>query len=507
MGEDKGEKGKSGKKIRKALLLFPPMRCYPISPRSIMPPTGLLHLAAMVRDICQVRVLDAAAEGFDHIRPFDAETFTFGLSENEILARVREFGPDLVGISCIFSICYPVVSKIARAIKKENKDISVVIGGNHPTFLAREILEQEPAIDFVVLGEGEWSFKELIRELNGKRNFGAIDGLAFRRGSQVTVRERTRFDQDLDALPLPAWDLVDLPLYEGICLNAEFFLPGKGPHATISFSRGCPHRCAFCATSKFMGHSRRQRSIPSVLDEMEMLKNRFGVRRFTFTDDNMLGDKSHGMEFIQSLIDRDLGITWHPEGIGLWHLDEEIVPLLKKSGCTSFYLSMESCSKAILKKYVQKPVSLEHIQKLVTLLNDHRFNYFVNLMMGFPEETKQTLAETVDFLKQVGDTSVVINMAAPFPGTRLARECLDSGCLEPGFDFANLNYMRSFIRTRDFSGKEMTHYIGRQNVLLNLYFMRKYPLSFLKRYWRLAKNPLMRKEMLRIHWNKFFGFL
>jgi phosphonoacetaldehyde methylase len=478
-----------------------------MNPRSLMPPLGILQIGAtLIEQGFDVEVLDAAALGFDNISQYDEETQVFGLSIHEIQKRVHAFSPHFVGISCLFSIVFPVVQDICRAIKQSNSEITTVLGGAHPSYQAKEILQENQTVDYIVQGEGETSFSKLILSLKSGLQVRDIDGLAFRDGLDVVVNPKVEFVTDLDSLPLPAWDLVSLDAYATRCIVPDFFSRKGGRHASILTTRGCPHKCSFCVSTRYWGNRYRKRKAAHVLNEMQELISKHGVRRFSILDDNFFVDRKRAIKILQGIIDNNWNIEWYaPNGFGVWHLDEEILVLMKRSGLSVLCLSLESCSPDIIEKHVHKPIDLEKTRLTIKLIEQHDLNYFVQFIMGFPDETKETVSQTLDYISELNPSFVLMNMASPFPGTALLDKCIESDCFVDGFDFTRLNYTRSLINTRDYTAVELTNYVQRKQVTINLSLMLRKPLGTLRRYSYLMHNPLIIKEFARIHWNRLVG--
>ncbi|MCK4818745.1 cobalamin-dependent protein, partial [bacterium] len=245
------------------MLIYPPYTWEHTSP-----PLGLAYIAAILRNSgYAVRVLDMNPT---HI---DLEQL-----ENEL----RADEPKIVGISAMTNQANATV-EIAERVKMVDDSIKVIVGGSHPTALPDEMLENT-AIDFVCIGEGEYTINEHVRSLlNGDKTFDSISGLAYRDEEGKVVQTSPRpFISDLDSLPFPAWDL--LPLYKYHVAHAG--LRGSLTFALLS-SRGCPYRCIFCSSSLTMGRKFRMRSAENIFAEIQMLYNRFGMRQFDFVDDTI----------------------------------------------------------------------------------------------------------------------------------------------------------------------------------------------------------------------------
>jgi anaerobic magnesium-protoporphyrin IX monomethyl ester cyclase len=278
-------------------------------------PLGVSYLAANLRHDYDVEVLDATAEGYareeDDVNGF----FRFGLSLSAIRRRIESSHPDVVGVGCLYSPVWPVVRDILEVVKSIDRDIVTVVGGNLPTFLARECLEEDHAknLDFIVLGEGEESSRELFQCLEDGAGFEAVNGLAYTDAlGNPVVQPKTHQIEDLDALAFPARDLMPLATYASI--NIPHTVRSRTPsNSSLFTSRGCPARCTFCSSTNFwaMGKRYRRRSVQNVVAEIEESIQKYGIDEFNIEDDNFTAHVPHAKELLREIIRRKLDITWN----------------------------------------------------------------------------------------------------------------------------------------------------------------------------------------------------
>jgi magnesium-protoporphyrin IX monomethyl ester (oxidative) cyclase len=181
-------------------------------------PMGIAYLAGSLREAgYEVTCLDTVAEAPYQETPVSEHISRFGLTYDQIMDRVRQARPDVVGLSCIFSNQWPAVRELSRRIKSEFPEVIVAIGGAHPTFLSERCMRDAP-LDFIVAGEAEESLLELLSRLKSGRPFADVDGLVFRDGEGIRVNPKASFIADLDRLPFPAHDLLDPEKYFKIAL-------------------------------------------------------------------------------------------------------------------------------------------------------------------------------------------------------------------------------------------------------------------------------------------------
>jgi magnesium-protoporphyrin IX monomethyl ester (oxidative) cyclase len=460
---------------------------------------GPACLAAVVRDRCEVAILDATAEGFYSERPGSHGFYVYGLSPAEIERKIRAFGPDLVGITCLYSSMFPVVAEICKISKAAAPSALTVAGGTHPSFLPERCLEDVLELDLVALGEGETVLLDILDALENGEELSAVDGLAFRdpETGGIKVNPKTRFVEDLDSLPLPARDLLPMDLYQKIGVP-HHLMSEKKRFSTVMTSRGCPARCSFCSAWKFWGTRYRVRSAGNVLDELELLVRKFGVEEVHFEDDNLSLDRRRFAEILEGMVERDLGLSWStPNGLAPWALDPDLVGLMKRSGCYEVTLAIESGNQEVLDRIVHKPLKLEKIPPLLEELKraDIRTNSF--FIVGFPGETLEQMKDTFAMPRKLGLVHAWFHIANPLPGTELCEVCEEHGYLKDGFDFVNNSFSRCNIETPAWSSRQVESLAHKEFIKLNLGNLVRYPRAMWRRYRSILKNPRLLSEIAR----------
>ena len=251
------------------VLLINPQTPNFIHNREYYLPPNILYIAGALRKAsAEVNVLDL------NVYKSEEHKYPIRFCEGIIVDRINDFEPTLVGIGCLFSGQFPLLLKYSKRIRKEFENIWVVIGGIHPTLFPIEILRNCLSIDYIILGKGETSSVQLVESLRRKDldKLKVIDGFAFRRGDKVIVNSKTCFIADLDQIPFPAYDLIDLKDYYHD--TSDWHNPRNLPiNASIPIlsSRSCPRRCNFCSMFRVMGPKWRGRSPENVVDEIELL--------------------------------------------------------------------------------------------------------------------------------------------------------------------------------------------------------------------------------------------
>ena len=485
--------------MKRILLIFPPTRIHREGVKQALPPMGVASLAAMVRDRCEVAVIDAVAEGFHTERPSSNGFFVYGLSLDEIGRRITAFDPDLVGITCLYSSTFPVVAELCKVSKAVAPEALTVAGGTHPTFLPERCLNETPELDMIALGEGEPVLSGLLDALESGADLSGVDGLAFRdpASGEIRVNAKTRFVEDLDSLPYPARDLLPMELYQQIGVPHLLFSEKKR-FATVMTSRGCPARCNFCSSRRFWGNRFRARSPGNVLDELELLVREYGVEEVQFEDDNISLDQTRFKKLLLGMLERNLNLSWStPNGIALWALDREVIGLMKQAGCYEVTLAFESGNQQVLDRIIHKPLKLDKVPPIVDELKRAGIRTSSFFIVGSPGETLEQMRETFALPRRLGLTYAWFFIANPLPGTELYETCEKNGYLKNGFDFCNNSFSRCNIETPQWTSAQVEGLAHREFLKFNLYNLVRYPGTLWQRYRHVLKNPRLVAEIAR----------
>ncbi len=479
------------KKIKKVLLIFPTGKTLKWRFHHCEIPMGLAYLAAALRDDFEVKVLDGRAK-FQRIVPKNSKWEYFGYRPEEIAMQVKEYAPDVVGISCLSSFHFTDVVDLFERIKQVDKDIITVTGGTHPTFLADEVMGKHSSIDFIVMGEGEVTFRQLLLNINSGKEYSKIDGLAFRGNGTYQINPKTEYIKNLDELPYPAFDLFPLDFYEKKSIPFSVTSRSKKTIPILT-SRGCASNCIFCASKNYWGNRYRMRSAENVLDEIEYVVNKYGAREIQFIDDNLTLDKNRAREIFQGLIDRKLDIHWNtPNGVAVWTLDEDMLKLMKASGCYELTVAFESGAQEVLTDIIKKPLDLEYAREMVNKMKDLDIQVHSFFISGFPGETKEQIKRSFAFAKTMDLDSAWFFIANPTPGSELYDICKKEGYIDDDFSFENIEYTLSHIKNKEFTPKEMEKLVIKQFSNYNLGQMVKHPIRFSKKYLGLIiSHPIM----------------
>jgi anaerobic magnesium-protoporphyrin IX monomethyl ester cyclase len=413
---------------------------------------GLAYLAAVLRENgLTVGILDCFAEDREHIRPSKGDGWIErGLSDQDILDRVRAFAPQLIGITVPFSCQHYVAHEVSRLIKSVFPAMLIVAGGNHVTAVPGQI--DRGCFDYLVLGEGEYAFLQLIQALNQGEPVNHIPS--------VYVAGRSEYDcqrhiERLDDLPLPALDLLPLQ---------KLWSSGRRWINMVA-TRGCVYNCNFCSIHTVMGRRIRKRSIDNVLAEIKHWKRTFGIQEIYFEDDNLTTDQRWAKALFRGIVAAKLGIRFYARnGIRADSIDRELLTLMKAAGFHDFMIAPESGSQRTLDVIIGKKMKLEDCTRAVRLAREVGIGINAFFVIGFPEETWADIQATAQYahtLKALGCVGFWVSLAAPYPGTRLFEQCQTAGLIPKSLDYRTLRTVDYLIDNPNYSAAEIKDFRDR----------------------------------------------
>ena len=418
----------------KILLIFPPVTIPNGMMKRCIPPLGLCYVAAnLLAKGYNVSILDTVVEGYNcHAYSKKKELLTYGLPLDEIQQRLKIENPDVIGISVVFSTDLENMYNVARIVKNWKKDIPVIVGGLHPSIYPKEVfdetsLKNKRIIDFIIRGEGELRFPELLDNLKKQRLNLKADGLCGWYNDRLFFNPQYSRIKDLDKLPFPAYDL--LPIEKYFEINVPFSPVPKGKRVLpVLSSRGCPIGCNFCANTN-MYKQFIARSPENVIEEIDFLQKKYQIDEIQFADDNLTLKKSRAKQLFQKL--KQLNIIWcTPNGIMINTMDDEMMNLMAQSGMYQITLSIDSGSAKTLKQFHKKPLKLRSIKGLVDKANELEIFSHGTLVVGVPGETLLDIKEGMNFVYNLDLTSLSVFIASPIPGSVLYHVALEKGFIQ-----------------------------------------------------------------------------
>ena len=359
----------------------------------VFPPLGLLYIAATTEKAGHKVTIEDFCVSATKPSAYDLGAF------------------DVVGISSNTRRCTDALD-IAKKAKKNG--CRVVMGGPHPAFADEEIL-RSGFVDYIVRGEGEITFPELLNAISSGGDISAVRGISYYKNGKIIRTQQADLIENLDSLPFPARHLVDMDLYKRRGLKYG----GKRPMAVLSSSRGCPHSCNFCITPQMYGKRWRARSASSVMAEIEEVYYKYGYRAIAFCDDNFTASPQRVKELCTMITEKELDLWW-------WCLstsnvilhNEEMVKLMAESGAKTVYLGVESANPDTMKEF-NKGITMETPFKAVDILRRNGIQTFASYIIGGLNEDVRTILRTVRFASKLDTEVAQFTILTPYPGTAL----------------------------------------------------------------------------------------
>lgn len=402
------------------------------------PPQGLCYLAAVLRE-----------NGYDAVI-IDAEVMAY--SNEDLLARVNEEAPDYIGITSTIAAIFAAADYV-RLFKQNLKDVRVILGGPQVTASPEPTMKLFPDLDLGVLGEGEVTIIELLKALENGGSLEAIPGLIFARGGETIVTPQREFIKDLDALPMPAWDL--LPKLSEFYRTSDITYK-RLPAFQIVTSRGCPYRCVFCDRSVF-GNKWRSFSAEYVMRMVRELVNKYGVRDLNFADDEFMINRRRFRRICQLLIDEKVDLTWSAVG-RVDSVTPELLKLAKEAGCTQIAFGLESGSEKIL-DVLHKKLTTENIVRGVKWTKEAGIAVKGLFMIGNPLETEQTIKETFDLIEKLDLDYISMSAFTPLPGAEIYETARQYGTFDD--DWRKMNLWQHIFVPFGLSKEQLDNFVGR----------------------------------------------
>lgn len=348
-------------------------------------PMGLYSVAAVLKENhCDVEILD---------------WHEINRTPEKVKEALTLKKPDVIGFSVLHGNRWGAID-IARTAKQLNPKTKIVFGGIGATFLWEHLLRNFPEVDYVVLGEGELTFLNLVRHFEKKQDqgIGEIRGIAYRKNGKILKTGKSDPVKDLDSLPIPAKHFTY-------------------PH--VSSSRGCAWDCSFCGSPEFWGRKIRWRSPEKFVEELKLLIRR-GVTFFYFSDDTFTLNPKRVIEICKRIIEKNLKIAWYAIS-RVDHVDEEMLYWMRRAGCIQISFGVESGSEKI-RRVLGKPVKTEQIKRAFAMTTQYGILSRAYFIYGAPGETWKTVQETIDLMDDIKPLSAIFYILDVFPGTKLYSE-------------------------------------------------------------------------------------
>jgi anaerobic magnesium-protoporphyrin IX monomethyl ester cyclase len=378
----------------KILLINPPHRA--IGSRLAgehLPPLGLLSVGGPLIDAGhEVELLDAYYSNMKH---------------RDIAKRAIEAQPDMVLLGHSGSTsAQPIINELLKLIKDQDDRIVSIVGGVFPTFHWQEVLSDNPAIDYIVCGEGEQTALDLVNALIGGRNLERVKGIAYRKNGNPLQTPPADIIRNLDNYRI-AWELMG---------DRNYTYWGKKKAVVIQFSRGCPYPCTYCGQNIFW-KTWRHRDPQLLADEIEMLHREYGIEAINFADENPSSYQKPWKQFLEALVAKNLDLVL-VASIRADNIvrDAEILPLYKKAGFERFLLGVENYDAAVLEK-IKKSGTVNQDMEAIRLLRKNNILSMATYVVGFGDETARDFINSFKQLLKYDPDQVQLMYATPHKWT------------------------------------------------------------------------------------------
>lgn len=340
-------------------------------------------------------------------------------NEEEMAKQILSKGIKYVGFTTL-TPRFPTTLRICNEIKKRDNKVVTVIGGPHISGRPEDC--KYPCIDYGIKGEGEQAFLELLDGLKSREGISKIKNLIYKEKEIVRVNETRAFVEDLDSLPKPAWDLIELKKY----LDPLYF---EGPHVGVFTTRGCPYECIFCASKVTWKRRLRHRSLDNILEEFKEIVKEKGIKNLTFYDDQFATKKGRAVDLCDRIINSGLNINYHVQ-IRADSVTPELAGKLKESGCVYAAVGVETGNEEMLKK-IKKRETKAQIKKGIRTLEEVGVPVISSYIIGLPGDTHETIQETLNFAEELDTEQMKFMLLTPVPGTEVYRLAIEKGILDP----------------------------------------------------------------------------
>ncbi|MDD5069927.1 MAG: radical SAM protein [Candidatus Omnitrophica bacterium] len=404
-----------------------------------MPPIGLAYLAAVVElKGHSVEIIDAHSRG---ILP--------GKIKDHIKSE-----PDVIGITANILTIRRAAS-YARELKTTYPHAQMVFGGPQVSVMKRAVLEKYAFIDALVLGEGESTISALADRIGKKDIYAGIRGVIYRDKGRIVENDPRPLIQNINTIPIPAYHL--LPPLSNYRTRSRAY-----PVGYIFTSRGCPASCTFCYRN--FGRQWRARTPENVLEEVTLLREKYGIRQLDILDDNFCFDADRAYRILEMIISKNWKLKINLQiGVRVNSLDKKLLTMMKRAGVFKFGFGIESGDKELLKR-VKKGLDLDYAVKVVGLARSLGIITQAYFIIGFPGDSCETMQSTIDFAKKLNPHYASFSICTPLPGTEMYNDIAANGVfledVSEGID-EGLFALKAFFKYGDMTPEQVTAYCER----------------------------------------------
>ena len=426
-------------------------------------PLGVLSMSAYVKKhtavetkLVDFNIILNKLEGFEY--PSFAEFFRDFLSSPECM----DYASSIIGISTLFMSAYQNMLDIGKCCQDIFPSAVIVAGGGVPTNMYNEIFRNSTCFDALCYGEGEKLLLSLVEANDKLRHLEENPSWITRRKVESGGTFEHNFIENLDEIPFYDYGILNTDEY-GLnpAITAYASINEKKQNFHVMTSRGCPYRCCFCSSHTVHGRKMRYHSINRVREDFKRLRDQYGAKTLVFQDDHFMANRQRALEIID--IVKELQITpVFQNGLAIYALDRKMLETLKIAGANQLMLSVESGSNKVLKEIIHKPFDLSVIKRVSNDCWELGIYTNVNILLGFPHETKKDIEDTRAFLKTIKGNWFMIYCANPLVGSEMYDICVKKNYLKD--TFIGSDFKNAVIETEDFTAE----YIQEMAYILNI---------------------------------------
>ena len=347
--------------------------------------------------------------------------------------KVKEFKPDIIGVSCLFSVTHNSFKKVCKHIKNNFKNLPVIVGGVHVSHDLDGVFKDLEGVDFVCMYEADLALPNLFDIINGKKEIKDLAQFAFKSKDKIVSFKKRLVPDGHTMSVMPAYNKMDIKNHSkfGTIGSWHGMLKKDVVVSTAQSNRGCRASCTFCNVRTYHGKTVRHRTVDSVVDELLCLQNDYGVEHIVWLDDDLLKDHKRTLEMFNEMVKRNLKLTWDATNGVIAHSlkQKEIVQGAFESGCIGLHIGIESGNPEILKQ-IRKPGTVETFIEASEVLKMYpKINTRALLMLGFPKETLSMIFDTIELAEKINFDWANLSILQPWKGTPIYEEMSDAGLL------------------------------------------------------------------------------
>ena len=425
------------------------------------------------------------------------DAYALDLTHEQIKDKISSIKPSVV-LTGSSTATHLNAMKILENTKKIDKSIATVYGGPHVTNSPQTAITKD-FVDFLVINEGEITALELLNYITGRDNkkTDEIKGICYMENGSMKFTEKRPFIMNLDILPMPAYHLLPMDAY-----RAYGWLDVGRRFTTVVTSRGCPFKCSFCVSSKNNENFWRQRSAAKVFEEVKLLYEKYNIRHIYFQDDEFCVNHKRVIDLCNMIVDNNMDIFWECL-TRVNHVDEELIKNMARAGCKSILYGVEVGYEDGFKQ-IQKPITLEMVERAVRMTQKYKIMVKATFIMGFPWESEKELKQTIKFAKKLDADLTFFNTLTPYAGADIYNDMKRENLIINDEDFEHHGtHGNTLIKTRYLSPKEIEYWVGR--AYLSMYLRPKYlfrKLSQMRNFNELKSNVKGGFELLSLAMKK-----